>query len=67
MTAIEILDANGQAWRRRDSISAILVVDKGDSSAHTVLHGADEGDAGMRALRHILRRSRARCMDLWQH
>ena len=39
MTAIEILDANGQAWRRRDCISAILVVDKGDSSAHTVLHG----------------------------
>ena len=39
MTAMEVLDANGQAWRRRDCISAILVVDKGDSSAYTILHG----------------------------
>ena len=39
MTAIGILDANEQVWRRRDCISAILVVDKGDSSAYTILHG----------------------------
>ena len=39
MTAIGILDANEQAWRRRDCISAILVEDKSDSSAHSILHG----------------------------
>ena len=39
MTAIGILDANEQPWRRPDCISAIRVVDKGYSSAHTVLHG----------------------------
>ena len=39
MTAIGILDANEQAWRRPDCISEILVVDKGYSCAHTVLHG----------------------------
>ena len=39
MTAIRILDANEQAVRRCDCISATLVVDKQISPTETILHG----------------------------
>ena len=38
MTAMGILDETGQMWRRRDSITAIRVIDKRIAPARTVLH-----------------------------